>query len=207
QLARLPVSSEVGTLILQLTPINSSTHLQNPVGHILDSLSLPSLEQFTLIPQDCSFLWHQAAFMSLASRSSFHSHLTGLTIGVIITEDDLLQCLSVLPLLKDLRIRDFPREEHILITDTLLQGLAAKADHSTLVPSLTYLCLMSAFRFTDSVFLDFLTSRLVLGRVDVDNPFEIRIVGLTTSNELEAKVIGQLEDLDTDRDLFFSFET
>ncbi|KAJ7935761.1 hypothetical protein B0H13DRAFT_2261903 [Mycena leptocephala] len=117
-------------------------------------------------------MWHAEHFLKLAERSSFHSHLTRLEITVVMTDEALLGCLTVLPLLAELAISDgTPSREHIfsfLITDALLQGTQI-SDETALIPALEVLCLQSLLRFDDSVYLQLVVSRL---KEDFDNPFE-----------------------------------
>jgi hypothetical protein len=114
-------------------------------------------------------MWHAEHFLKLAERSSFHSHLIRLEITVVMTDEALLGCLTVLPLLAELAISDgTPSREHILITDALLQGPQI-SDETALIPALEVLCLQSLLRFDDSVYLQLVVSRL---KEDFDNPFE-----------------------------------
>ncbi|KAJ7443401.1 hypothetical protein B0H11DRAFT_2344997 [Mycena galericulata] len=179
------VSSVVETLVLKLDFRDSSPASLNSLGGILASLTLPSLRTFWVRQRLVG--WNQAGFISLASRSSFHSHLTRLFISVPITEDDLLECLSVLPVLRELRIQDSVSsdpEHPALITDTLLRGLTRNADQSPLVPSLAAISFASVLRFTDSVYLDLITSRLVSEKSDDTKPFGI-VLQLLTAGQRE----------------------
>jgi hypothetical protein len=81
-------------------------------------------------------MWHAEHFLKLVKRFSFHSHLTRLEITVVMTDEALLGCLTVLPLLAELAISDgTPSREHILITDALLQGPQI-SDETALIPAL-----------------------------------------------------------------------
>ncbi|KAJ7670113.1 hypothetical protein DFH06DRAFT_1293997 [Mycena polygramma] len=122
---RMPaVSSNVKSISLELA-LNDIA--QPVVAPILESLTLPVLRSFTLAPRDddgASPAWDTAQFLALADRSSFHSHLTRLELDVIITGEELLRCLVVLPLLERLLVSDpTPDNDNALVTNTLLQGL------------------------------------------------------------------------------------
>ncbi|KAJ7922023.1 hypothetical protein B0H13DRAFT_2413408 [Mycena leptocephala] len=148
---------------------------KHSVGQILESLTLPRLQSFAFQPRSDQGplpMWHAEHFLKLAERSSFHSHLTRLEITVVMTDEALLGCLTVLPLLAELAISDgTPSREHIfsfLITGALLQGTQI-SDETALIPALEVLCLRSLLRFDDSVYLQLVVSRL---KEDFDNPFE-----------------------------------
>ncbi|KAJ6501217.1 hypothetical protein C8R47DRAFT_1317226 [Mycena vitilis] len=162
------VSSDVKTLRFQL---DVGTHDASVVGLIFDILTLPSLKNLTLKPREDDVgsppVWHTDKFLSLADRSSFHSHLTRLEINAVITEQELLRSLVALPGLRDLVICDCTSKgDHVVITDTLLDGLICRADSTTLAPKLELLSFKSRLAFTDSVYRDLITSRLPMASED-----------------------------------------
>ncbi|KAJ7493852.1 hypothetical protein FB451DRAFT_1164720 [Mycena latifolia] len=119
-------------------------------------------------------VWMPEHFMTLAERSSFRNHLTALEIHAIAMDGDLLRCLSVLPVLKELWVCDctFSREEHTVITDTLLKGLVRRTHDTSLILKLEFICLTSFSEFTDSSFLEFVAS--CVGR-DLAQPFDLQV--------------------------------
>lgn len=106
-------------------------------------------------------IWPTELFISLAHRSSFHAHLTALTIGAILTEEQLLRTVAVLPGLEELTIRDIEHRP-ALITDSLLQALTdTQRTPPCPVPGLSYLDLTSSLAFTDEALRDSVASRIV----------------------------------------------
>ncbi|KAJ7602298.1 hypothetical protein DFH06DRAFT_1259087 [Mycena polygramma] len=157
------LSSDIQSLHLQLGVSHLPAHASQVVGLVFKSLTLPCLRALNIMPMSDPGpppVWHSEHFLELADRSSFHSHLTRLHIDAVITEQELLRCVAVLSLLEELCLCDCRDSEHDLITDTLLQGLSRNAENTTLLPSLAVLCLTSRLRFTDAMFLDFVSSRL-----------------------------------------------
>ncbi|KAJ7653978.1 hypothetical protein DFH06DRAFT_1474636 [Mycena polygramma] len=157
------LSSDIQTLHLQLGVSHLPAHASQVVGLVFKSLTLPCLRALNIMPMSDPGpppVWHSEHFLELADRSSFHSHLTRLHIDAVITEQELLRCVAVLSLLEELCLCDCRDSEHDLITDALLQGLSRNAENTTLLPSLAVLCLTSRLRFTDAMFLDFVSSRL-----------------------------------------------
>ncbi|KAF8202688.1 hypothetical protein K438DRAFT_1758009 [Mycena galopus ATCC 62051] len=78
----------------------------------------------------------------------------------IITDDELLCCLGVLLAPEQLTISEsgLPNA-HAVITDTFLQGLVCECNTSVF-PRLRFLSVASHLRFTDTVFLDMVISRV-----------------------------------------------
>jgi hypothetical protein len=131
-------------------------------------------------------------FLALAQRSSFYTHLQHLDISARLTESDFLRCLSALPVLENLSIRDVRQPVLPLVTDSLLQALTRNPDMPPLVPRLFSLHLTSLLRFTDDVFRDFIASRI---ESDLGGPFEIVLYTLPTPegrNELGRDMMGAL---------------
>ncbi|KAJ7604294.1 hypothetical protein DFH06DRAFT_1068604 [Mycena polygramma] len=164
------VSSNVESLSFELGLCQIAQLAQSEiVGQIFEPLTLPSLRSLDLTPSDNGLppVWHTEGFLALADRSSFHSHLTRLSISAIITDQELLRSLAVLPLLDELDIHDYTSNgENILITDTLLKGLIRTDTGTNLVPILEFLCITSLLRFSDTLYRDVLTSRLPVGADD-----------------------------------------
>jgi hypothetical protein len=66
----------------------------------------------------------------------------------MIMDDELLQCLSALPMLEN----------------TFLQGIKLRPDGTSLIPKMHFLSLSSLHRFTDGTYWDFVSSRVVAAR-------------------------------------------
>lgn len=98
---------------------------------------------------------------------------------MVITEHDLVECLSEMEFLEELFIGDVPSTvpgdaDHVLITNSLLQRLTWTPEPSCLTPKLGIFAFASLLTFDDHVLLQFVTSRLVSGRTD-DDVFELEI--------------------------------
>ncbi|KAK7055890.1 hypothetical protein R3P38DRAFT_3253851 [Favolaschia claudopus] len=155
-------TSRTQKLYIQLM---TSTGSDPILGHFLDSLTLPHLNVLDIHPNNGSsfpLLWSTDAFLGLADRSGFHSSLTYLALHVQVKDVDLLRCLSAVPLLEKLLIRDCTPSA---VTDTFLRGLQLDAtttttpDSAPLVPNLAFFSLRCALSFTDPVYFDLLASR------------------------------------------------
>ncbi|KAJ7061686.1 hypothetical protein C8F01DRAFT_1138114 [Mycena amicta] len=137
------------------------------LGCILDTFTLPALTRFSLQPgwPHGNLSWNHDKFSQLSERSGFGEHLFSLTILAEISEAELLDTLKSLPNLAELVIGDVPREDHILVTDSLMRALTIPHLEPTgsaiLVPRLRLLQLLSSLSFTDDVFLSMLKSRIV----------------------------------------------
>ncbi|KAJ7189064.1 hypothetical protein C8R46DRAFT_1056517 [Mycena filopes] len=151
-----PVSSQITTLVLDLNGEHPETG-----GHFLQSLTLPRLKVFSVPRQASLPRWIHGPFLDFASRSSLHARLTRLALYVIIEDRELLECLAVLPLLKELYITDSDDDSHpALVTDNLLRSLMVRPDDTCLVPSLFRLQVTSRFTSHDDVVWDLITSRV-----------------------------------------------
>ncbi|KAJ7026858.1 hypothetical protein C8F04DRAFT_1123940 [Mycena alexandri] len=159
-----PIVSNVSSLSLTFFSVTSQSHV---LGEVFKALTLPRLKRLE-IPRrwsDPPPLWGQTHFLMFASRSSLQMNLTELEVHIVITDEELLKCLSVLPNLTRLGISDCGGpHQHILITDNLLRHLTWKPDSNCLIPHLHIVFFTSLFHFADDVFWDFLASRLVPGR-------------------------------------------
>ncbi|KAJ7603855.1 hypothetical protein DFH06DRAFT_326628 [Mycena polygramma] len=174
------------------------------VGRIFEMLTLPALRTFFLfqVADSNPPIWHTDHFLALADRSSFHTHLTRLEITAIMTDRDLLRSLAVLPLLNDLVISDCTSNgEHVVATDTLLQGLIRKTDSPTLVPGLQFLTVTSLLRFSDSWYRTLITSRLPLAS---DDRFEASLWWLPgRRREFPPELVSELSDLECEGEFWF----
>jgi hypothetical protein len=144
------------------------------LGEIIGVLTLPNLREILFrssIPDDDPLFWPREQFPAFTSRSSLGESLTTLSLyHMVITKDELAECLSETKVLQELFIQDvsgdadFEREEHILITDSLFQRLASRSEPSAsascLVPELHTFSFASLFFFDDPAFLGFLEPRV-----------------------------------------------
>ncbi|KAJ6461847.1 hypothetical protein C8R47DRAFT_1159098 [Mycena vitilis] len=206
------LSSNVQSLILRLTFGEVSAFGERCpfaayyVGKIFESLTLPSLQSLTLIPATVDSRappgWNMDHFLMLAERSSFHNHLVTLQIHTLITDVELLRALSVLPLLESLIVLDYTSHgEHISITDTLLHGLTRHADDTVLIPNLNFLSFTTLLRFTDSVYLAFVASRV---SEHMDISLETRIWLLPgRQRELSPQLLTELSELESQQEFGF----
>ncbi|KAJ6543030.1 hypothetical protein B0H19DRAFT_1035459 [Mycena capillaripes] len=182
----VPVDSSIRALRLDILDTKSEEHSRQAVGEILGTLTFHCLRELHIRSSapDERLFWPRDHFSTFASRSSLRQTLTKLFLyDVVITEKELIECLSQMHALLELFIQDvagsldFDRPDHTLITDLLLQKLTWRADSSCLVPKLTNFALASVFFFDEDTFLHFVTSRLVPGHTD-DGPLRIQTTGL-----------------------------
>jgi hypothetical protein len=133
------------------------------IGQMFNSLILPSLELLDFHSRDdeSPLVLPPDHFLALADRSRFANHLTYLGIYAKVTDTELLRCLEALPQLERLFISDCAADEiHVVITDLLLRGLAYSSSPTALISRLHSLSLRSLLRFTDTVLVDTVTSRI-----------------------------------------------
>ncbi|KAJ7146993.1 hypothetical protein C8R44DRAFT_864690 [Mycena epipterygia] len=199
-----PITSNVTALFLLFI----ASPDQEILGAVLGSLTLPCLQELALHGHEngSPLFWHQHHFLTFASRSALHASLTVFEIQAIIQDDELLQCLSVLPSLKKLIVWDCQDQSHAVITDNLLRRLVWRPDHTCLIPSLTWLSFASILRFSDDALWQFVTSRIVPGR-DGDMPFQMQIYWTPRrERECSPEIIAQLEELEERGDLMLTIE-
>ncbi|KAJ7894981.1 hypothetical protein B0H14DRAFT_2682397, partial [Mycena olivaceomarginata] len=92
------VRSDIAVLVIQVSDF-SPTIAPTTLEFLLATLTLPLLHEFVFVVQhrysDLPFLWPHSQFLSLADRSSFHSHLHTLHIyHVTVSDAELLQALA-----------------------------------------------------------------------------------------------------------------
>ncbi|KAJ7021277.1 hypothetical protein C8F04DRAFT_1273960 [Mycena alexandri] len=147
----------VGTLNIRVSRGDSRAPL-DVLRQIFRSWTLPHVLQLSVMPRkETPPVWNEEHFLDLARRSSFRTHLTILHLCVVITDDELLRCLFVLPLLEQLVLSE--RAPHIFITDRFLRGIAVDPNSPPIVPRLTFLSLTTVRRFSDDAYSDCLRSR------------------------------------------------
>ncbi|KAJ6449904.1 hypothetical protein C8R47DRAFT_1230479 [Mycena vitilis] len=165
-----PLSSDIRALWLQLDVSNVPAPRSRGLGHAFQSLTLPCLEFLAVMPRRepaaptgggrVPPVWASSDFLGLAKRSSFQTHLTSLQVDAAVSDEGLLRCLSVLPRLEKLIVREFWGCEPAPLTDRFFQSLSSKQSVATVVPGLKALALTSTLRFADIVLLAFVASRL-----------------------------------------------
>ncbi|KAF8160360.1 hypothetical protein K438DRAFT_1942370 [Mycena galopus ATCC 62051] len=97
--------------VLRLTVFDEDEgHSRLALGTILGALTLPCLQELHLCssrPNEHPFLWPRDHFQAFASRSCLLKTLTKLFLyDVVITEEELVECLSEMPALLELFIQD-----------------------------------------------------------------------------------------------------
>ncbi|KAJ6458044.1 hypothetical protein C8R47DRAFT_1163674 [Mycena vitilis] len=197
----VPVRSDIRVLRLAILDLGDEEHCRQAVGEIVGTLTLPCLQElhFWSTRIDQRLFWPRDHFPAFASRSSFAQTLTKFSIHeMIITENELVACLSGMRLLSELFIqdvaRDFERPDHILLSTTLLRRLFWSPGDSCLVPNLTTFAFASLFGFDDDTFLHMVTSRLVAGSSS-DGSFKIQTTRLMGHN-LPAAAIARLSEFE-----------
>ncbi|KAJ7491705.1 hypothetical protein B0H11DRAFT_2007522 [Mycena galericulata] len=211
--ANLNISSAVSgisALSIDGRDFFSKENCLNVFNAILPVLTLPVLQELSFESveyQSFPIYWPHSEFLAISARSSFDCHLHTLRLThVVITESDLLESLSVLPLLQRLEIADHQfasdglgANQH-LITSSLFASLTRTPDSSSLVHDLRYLSCWSLLQFDDTDYLDFLLSRLQ------DVSFETELWSLPGCHRaLDPSVSGRLRELRVQRKLVFSF--
>ncbi|KAJ6460086.1 hypothetical protein C8R47DRAFT_130086 [Mycena vitilis] len=182
------------------------------IGHIFASLTLPRLRELSFKSQEGPFAviyWPHTAFVGLATRSSFDTHLHSLSLcQVTITEIELLGALALLPLLQHLEIGDHQTihnrgENQLLITSSLFAALTLNNDTHTLglVPRLRSLVCQSLLQFDDHAYMNFLLSRR-----RPTAPFSSRMQWWPGHRRpLDAEVVARLRDVCVRRELVCEF--
>ncbi|KAJ7239960.1 hypothetical protein B0H12DRAFT_1135356 [Mycena haematopus] len=187
-------------------------HCQQALGEIFASLTLPKLQTLSFKAAEyprCVLGWPDHQFLGLVERSGLCSSLKVLKIAhVRITETELTHVLSALPKLEHLEIADKRRVglgiDLLLITDNLLRCLTRTTASTDLAPRLRSLVCASRLKFTHSLFLDFIRSRL---EPFATSPMCVDIQPLMEDDgHLEPAVHAQLQELALkDRQLVYMF--
>ncbi|KAJ7496512.1 hypothetical protein FB451DRAFT_1207955 [Mycena latifolia] len=210
-----PLTSNISSITIEVLETFIPAQCRHTLGEIFANLTLPALEDLKLKSEQYPHLplpWPHNDFLSLCARSSFHIHLRSLQLHhVIVTEGELLECLSNLPSLERLTISDHQAvgdkgADQLLITDTLLTALTPKLNKADLVPLLRYLECSSLLQFDDQVFLKFLSSRSAGCRNTTTDPFQSAMFWLHGHRRaLKPDVISQITDLRARKELVFLF--
>ncbi|KAJ6473301.1 hypothetical protein DFH09DRAFT_1219112 [Mycena vulgaris] len=198
-----PITADVSRLTLEVIETFRPAHCKHALGEIFANLTLPALKELNLRSEQHPCLplpWPHSDFLALSARSSFHTHLQFLDLHhAILTETELIECLSTLPSLERLAVSDHQRVgdqgvDQILFTDTLLTALTLSSDKSPIVPGLRRLFCISVLQFDDHVFLKFLLSRSAHRAGDAMGPFKIHTLAPPGHHQrpFDPDVVGQL---------------
>ncbi|KAJ7473998.1 hypothetical protein FB451DRAFT_1558270 [Mycena latifolia] len=204
------ITAEIAGLSLDVLTRFSPTSVGPMLAKIVESLTLPGLKELRIECRKYPLLplpWPHTQFLALAARSSFSTHLQNLELShSIITEIELIECLSALASLERLAISDHLSVEdggadQLLITDTLLTHLTRTPPSACPVPHLRVLCFQTLLQFDDTLFLNFLLSRLYNER-----PFNSQILCLPGHRrDLDPSVVVRIDQLRFQKTLVFSF--
>jgi len=203
-----PVISSVSELDITFTSDSIMADTAAILGAFFGCLILPQLTHLRFLSGGASRPhWNQSRFLHFASQSSLCNTLTMLEVYALIEEHELQECLSVLPMLKTLRVWDRESPDGLeVITDNLLHRLTWKLDEPNLVPHLNVLTIGSLLRFRDDSLLECVTSRIVPGRCG-NEPFTANVLCLWhCSRKLSAEFIAQLSGLQESGDFRFTVE-
>jgi hypothetical protein len=110
-----------------------------------------------------------------------------------------------LPALEHLAVSDYNTwgVDNHLITDSLFQRLTWTSDPSCLVPRLNFLSCQTRLIFHDTVFLQFVLSRVVPGR-NSSGPFKTTLLSYDgDERELDVGVQQQLQELKLQKEFVF----
>jgi hypothetical protein len=106
--ALIPIQSDIPVLRLAVLDRNGEEHYRAALGEIIGVLTLPNLRELLFlssIPDDDPLFWPREQFPAFASRSSLGETLTTLFLyHMVITEDELSECLSETKPLQELFI-------------------------------------------------------------------------------------------------------
>ncbi|KAJ7614176.1 hypothetical protein FB45DRAFT_1111310 [Roridomyces roridus] len=144
--------------------------LNSVLSQLFDSLTLPNLEGLDLgyeaYPK-FTLSWAPAqhsALLGLCDRSAWGRCLKTLRVSQVrVSEQQLMEILSLLGLLEGLEVGDLPSDEEMpLVTDSLLRAMIREnsGQQIQLVPRLAHLVCISRLAFTPKLFSDFVVSRL-----------------------------------------------
>jgi hypothetical protein len=194
-LSQNQIQSNIPVLRLAILDRNGEEHSRPALGQIIGTLILPNLRElhfWSTSPKDPLF-WPRDDFTLFSSRSSLRETLTKLFLyDMVITEGELVHCLSDMHVLQELFIQDLcgddDNDDHILITDTLLRRLAWRADSSCLVPNLQDFSFASLFFFEDDGFMELIESRIISGRTQ-NGPLRIEAFAIIDA-EPDLGIVG-----------------
>ncbi|KAJ7073309.1 hypothetical protein B0H15DRAFT_869255 [Mycena belliarum] len=162
-------SSDIGRLSMDTTGVADDDYCMHTLSAIFGALTLPHLTALTFAAEEyskCPIPWPHNAFLSLAARSAFPTHLQSLDLTyVVVTEPQLVEALSALATLQHLAVADHESADDggaplLLVSDSLLAQLTLRAaPPRRLVPRLRTLTCITTLQFADGVYLAFARSR------------------------------------------------
>jgi hypothetical protein len=207
------VQSNTTSLLLCVAGLYNENIAGQVLPKLTTHLTLPHLAHLRFVYysyQGVPLRWPHPEFSALSDRSSFRHHLTCLELQyMFITPTELFETLSDLHSLEELGIADHQAvdgnaAERVLITSSLLERLTWTPDLTCLVPGLSFLELHTMHQFDDTVFRDFVLSRVTPGRNEA-GPFELEFKWYSSHHrDLEPAVRTQIEELQRANDLLFS---
>ncbi|KAJ6476537.1 hypothetical protein C8R47DRAFT_661109 [Mycena vitilis] len=197
------ITADVSVFSIEFLDHFEHDHSQLMLGSIFANLTLPLLHVLELEAQEYPrypIAWPHSDFLSICRRSSFDMHLRRLEIyDVVLTEVQLLECLSALPVLERLAISDHQPTaggfdgDQLLITDALLSKLVRTPDGTSLVPRLFSLGFQTVMRFDDHALLALVVSRLAARNA---NGFRLELDWLPgRERAVDEYVLGQFDGL------------
>ncbi|KAJ6580811.1 hypothetical protein B0H19DRAFT_1112475 [Mycena capillaripes] len=180
-LSEEPTPTQRASDLTELT-VEFASHSAGAIANILRRLILPCLVHLEVMSVDYKdshhpITWDHPAFQAFCLRSGCHKTLTTLyLLHVALSPAELLDCLAGLTVLEALVVADHPavadKPEHVLLTDDVLRRLAVlEAEDSRqmhtprLLPKLGVFGCLALLRFDETVYLDFVRSRLVVDGV------------------------------------------
>ncbi|KAJ6503211.1 hypothetical protein C8R47DRAFT_1105202 [Mycena vitilis] len=197
------MTADVSVFSIEFLDHFEHDHSQLMLGSIFANLTLPLLHVLELEAQEYPrypIAWPHIEFLSICRRSSFDMHLRKLEIyDVVLTEVQLLECLSALPVLERLAISDHQPTaggfdgDQLLITDALLAKLVRTPEGTSLVPRLFSLGFQTVMKFDDHALLALIVSRLAARDA---NGFRLELDWLPgRERAIDDYVIGQFHGL------------
>jgi hypothetical protein len=183
------------------------------LAEIFDNLTLHAQALSILSTSKNLLQWPHPQSLAFFARSSATQRLTVFEIpSVVIMEEALVECLDELLALEQLAVSDHLRKRdgrHHLITNSLLRRLNWTADATCLVPRLHSLTCLTFLDFDESVFLDFVRSRLEPGRRPNGGAFKVTLTSRAQgcARILLPVVAGQLRKLHAENDVAFSLDS
>ncbi|KAJ7647835.1 hypothetical protein FB45DRAFT_894577 [Roridomyces roridus] len=208
----VPIVSNILDLSLRIGSELGNEPARSAIKDCMLRFTLPFLESLRFYPQYAGvpLPFPTDDFLALAHRSSFSSHLTVLMLDpMLVTQAELLQMLEVLQSLDNLSISDHKQipgapTEFVLLNDSLLRHLTWTSGPACLVPTLSYLGCHTLLRFDDSVYRDFVLSRIAPGR-NKFGPFEVELFWDSENRrDLAPGVLAQFTELQSSGKLLFS---
>ncbi|KAK7057888.1 hypothetical protein R3P38DRAFT_2680919, partial [Favolaschia claudopus] len=219
---RLPfVASALRELCISVTGSQSGTLSKRILGEIFDAIRNPVWYHFYLVAATDDgqpIYWPHPQGLAFFQRSKLERSTLAILhlYDIIITEDELVECLADMPMLKDLFVTDYAAGEalpdqrpHVLITDNLLRKLASNADDSQhlkgIAPILATFQFKTVGEFTDEVLVEFVTKRVAVQSFHWDEePFSCYVSWIPGyARNLGPQHMNTLGDFESNGELWF----